>query len=914
MSNELADFVCEVGIKFYKKGQFSEALQEFQTVLTIDPQNETAQKYIALIESQIAAPITITPSSEEQTPLRQKSVAETSPAARIFPEAQKEKTLDEFMLKMQKELSGEIYQSEEEAKAALLGQEALPKILVLDAEIKNLKFPLEIEQSKSIIMQGKNIRRFLITEPEILIPERINANEIKFTGKSLGYVYLHIWDEQERWTLEFLVIPLRPTMPTLEEEMRRTEETAKNIRLSYSFDWSFVETGRRLDSLKRSSYTTTHSFGLVGTPETPYGNLNFRSSVSSVEDQTRLNYFSLGLHNGKFGQFKDFNLNTFDYNPAISNLAFSGSNLRGVMLNSPAFDKKIEYTTFWGREGGGRYAGLSPGLAKIKNSFNSGLDVRYFPKEKQSYSASVFHGWGRQRLADLPSYTYDLSASNKYNSWDWKYEIANDSDVFSHLLKTGYKFSKGKISNELRESDKRYSSLNSLGYKTGELGLLTSFDYKPFANFAISSRLDVYKDRLYPNPDSPEYWNEDFEWNSNLLINPLTSLNSHYGLQNDLGKVSAYRSHDAGIGLSRTFEWIRRINTNINYRYGIYKYFTSPSSDYISNKILLGLRFNLIGAWEYYANEDLGWVEPLNSADGTASPRAFETGLGWQEQIFKSPFYGNMRLAYRDEENSSSAFSFLSGEDYIEQYAELSFKPKPEIEVFVNERVRNVWAEKAEVKKRVDLTFYSGLRYGWDTGLRWESVGTVEGYVFKDLNSDGLRQRDEAPIEGIKVWLGKDKFQVTDIFGYYKFKKVRARKVFANIDTTTIPTGFVLTGPATQEVAIAQGQRMQANFGIISRTEITGIVFEDLNGDGEYSLDDKGVAGVVFRLEDGTEAKTDDYGRYTFSNLTAGKHKITLDLISLPTIYIPNVSIFRDVDLMEGASYNYNIPVQKIGE
>ncbi len=356
MSNDLADFVCEVGIKFYKKGQFSDALQEFQTVLTIDPQNETAKKYISLIESQIAAPIIITP-SEEQTPSGQKPAAETSPAAKIFPEAQKEKSLDEFMFKMQKELRGETYLSEEELlskKTALLGKEALPKILILDDTIRNIKFPLEIEQEKSIIIRGKNISRFLITQPEILRAERINSDEVKFTGISLGYTYLHIWDEKERWTLEFLVVPPKPTIPTLEEEMRKAEETVKNIRLSYSLDYSTFETGRRFGSLKRSSYTMTHSFGLVGEPETPYGNLIFALSVNSVKEQTNLNSLGLGLSNGKIGPFKGFKLYTFDYNSGVSNLAFSGANLRVVMLNSPAFYKKFNYNEFWAREGGGR--------------------------------------------------------------------------------------------------------------------------------------------------------------------------------------------------------------------------------------------------------------------------------------------------------------------------------------------------------------------------------------------------------------------------------------------------------------------------------------------------------------------------------------------------------------------------------
>ncbi len=107
-SSDLADFVCSVGIKFYKKGQFSEALKEFQTVLGIDPNNKTAKQYIDLIESQTAAPIVISP-SEEQKFSGQKLIQGLSPAEKIFPEAKKEKSMDEFMLKMDKEMQGDVY-------------------------------------------------------------------------------------------------------------------------------------------------------------------------------------------------------------------------------------------------------------------------------------------------------------------------------------------------------------------------------------------------------------------------------------------------------------------------------------------------------------------------------------------------------------------------------------------------------------------------------------------------------------------------------------------------------------------------------------------------------------------------------------------------------------------------------------
>jgi hypothetical protein len=88
-------------------------------------------------------------------------------------------------------------------------------------------------------------------------------------------------------------------------------------------------------------------------------------------------------------------------------------------------------------------------------------------------------------------------------------------------------------------------------------------------------------------------------------------------------------------------------------------------------------------------------------------------------------------------------------------------------------------------------------------------------------------------------------------------------------------------------------------------------VFEDINGDGKPSANEPGVKGVVLVLEDGSKVTTDTSGRYAFSKASVGEHTLTLDLKTLPTKYLPTVPIFKDINLFEGISYVYNIPLKK---
>jgi hypothetical protein len=57
---------------------------------------------------------------------------------------------------------------------------------------------------------------------------------------------------------------------------------------------------------------------------------------------------------------------------------------------------------------------------------------------------------------------------------------------------------------------------------------------------------------------------------------------------------------------------------------------------------------------------------------------------------------------------------------------------------------------------------------------------------------------------------------------------------------------------------------------------------------------------------------TDNTGRYLFSKAILGQHTLKLDLNSLPPEYIPTVPITKDIELTEGASYIYNIPLQRL--
>ncbi|MFH1414309.1 MAG: pilus assembly protein N-terminal domain-containing protein [Candidatus Omnitrophota bacterium] len=908
------EYLCEIGMKYYNQGMYDDALHEFNKALLVKPGYKPVLRYIRMVEEVVVPPELPSP----EPPIEERFLpVDFTPSSETSAGAMQE-ILD--LLELQQEMieyRRAIYPQAVNAalpvslKEVVPGRKILPEVMYLDDSFVKITQPIEIAQGSSILIRTNNIRRFLLTQPEVLTVQRNSPDELLLTGKGIGYTYLHVWDDSGRRTMEFLGVYPKPESPTYEEILRRELEKKRNFKLRYSLSWSSYESGRRLDNLERTNYSWVHGIGLSG--PTPYGHFNSQASIrsSDASSDANLTYLTISLLDGRWGPFKGFDMRAVDFSPNVSNLAMSRLGLRGVMFESPAFNNKFNYITFWGREGGGRFGDLSPDLLQTRHAFLEGVNLSYSPTEKQNYRFTVVHGHGRDRELHLNRYSYDLVSNWHIDNWHLGYEIAHDSESFAHLFNTRYTKPKLNLSAELRNIDKNYFTITEGTWRQGELGALFNLNYKPTEQLYITSRLDLYLDRLNPALDNNDRWNEDFDWSANYRLDPDTSLGFTYTFQNQLGRISQIRYQSPGLSVSKKLNFFKDIYSYLNYYHQENKNFSAPGSDYINERLYGGIQFELIGDVYYYLNGEYNWLTERQAA-ARSKPRAWETGLSWSNRFGQSPFYGNFRINYRNEEETTSGLSFLSGQDYIEGYSQLSYRPNPDAEIYGACRVRNIWADSPSVAKRIDVDFNAGMRYVWDTGISYESVGSIKGYVFKDLNSDGLRQRDEAPVEGIRIWLGKDKSQVTDLFGYYKFKNVRGRKAFVNLDTSSLPAGFVPTVPVTQGVNIEHSRMINVDFGMISRTEISGIVFEDADGNLKYNKGDTGLKNAAVTLEDGRKVLTDDAGRYSFRNIPYGDHTIILDLSSLPVYYIPQIAIKKEITLFEGVTYIYDIPLKKL--
>lgn len=160
-----------------------------------------------------------------------------------------------------------------------------------------------------------------------------------------------------------------------------------------------------------------------------------------------------------------------------------------------------------------------------------------------------------------------------------------------------------------------------------------------------------------------------------------------------------------------------------------------------------------------------------------------------------------------------------------------------------------------------------------------QAAGAISGVVFEDLNGDGTRDVNEPGIGGVAVqWSGQagTKSTTTAGDGSYQFAGVTPGS-YTVIETD--PAGFSSTTPNQRTVHLASGGSATAIFGDQATASVSGVVFDDVNGNGRQDAGEGGLGGVIVRLSGGSgeprSATTTGDGAFVFAEVTPGAYLVT---------------------------------------
>ena len=759
---------------------------------------------------------------------------------------------------------------------------------------------IQIAINEALIIEGESIKRYLVVDKRVINVERIDDKRIKVVAKNIGITFLHIWEQDRRWTFNVKVTP--PIFVSPKEE-RKLVYYSEPFKFLYNAEWRSYYKGRRLGTMDRKTLSFDQWLGFYG--ETPYGVFDGSLRLAKYGNKIELTNYTLGLTDGNIFGFKDFNVRIFDIYKGFSQLSYPGELVKGILWESYAFNKKVSYSVIWGKEREAAYGYITPGVLAKRESYIEGVRLMFFPLENTRYSFNYARGYGSGRETYLKDSVYSFEFAHSRNGKHITSEIAYNEDSIAATVNSSFNIGKARFGVNFRDIEKNFTTITGRPADQGEIGALLSMSMDFSNNTHLSTSLDIYRDRYMFNPSKKRKPNFDWQFNINKMFSDNSSLSANIYYTNDPGLSFPRRYLSIRTNYSKSIKLFngKRLSFFIGPSYQRSRNPLSKSSDYDIYNIFSGLRYYLTSNLSYYINYTYGWL--TERIDGSkSSPFVWETGIDYYKK-FNPRWRGDFRFYYRDEEDTTSTHSFLAGEDSIEGSLRLTYSPVPDVEFFIDGRVRNVWAEEASTQKYIEGEIRLGLKSTFDLPFSFSPKGKISGFVFKDLNGDGKKDKDDSFISGVKIKIGK-KEVVTDRTGHFSMQ-IRAKKVVVSVDPQSLPSGYVFTTPSNLEVEIENGVEKTLEFGVTTNSGIYGVVFYDANGNNKFDDADVPIRGVSVSI--GKKAVvTDSEGRYFFRGLRKGEYSLFFDINTVPLKYIPSVPIKKAIELSEGVNYLYNIP------
>ncbi|MBU1996914.1 MAG: pilus assembly protein N-terminal domain-containing protein, partial [Candidatus Omnitrophica bacterium] len=296
--------------------------------------------------------------------------------------------------------------------------------LYLNAEVENSQpnTRIRLELNQSLIIEGESIKRLLAITPGVIESEIVGQDQIKVSAIRIGSTYLHIWDQNKRWTFNVeIIFPIRKSSIKSQEDQE--EEKGEPFKFAYSADWTSYYDGNSIRSLERNHLNYIQWAGIYG--ETPYGKMDASATFNMFDQSTEVTGYGVGLTNGKIGNFKDFTIRGFDTSKEFSDLTLPGKSFRGFILDAYAFDHRVAYSYMHGRDKS-TFSRVSAGILEKQESFLEGFKMTLFPDQENNVSFNFARGYGIARSEQLKDRVFSVQGQRRIKDVMFDMEVAYD--------------------------------------------------------------------------------------------------------------------------------------------------------------------------------------------------------------------------------------------------------------------------------------------------------------------------------------------------------------------------------------------------------------------------------------------------------------------------------------------------------
>ena len=769
-----------------------------------------------------------------------------------------------------------------------------------------IKPKLQIAYHSSVILEGKNIRRFLVVDDAFIGIRIIDQDHIEIDALRIGTTFFHIWDDSGRHTFYVeVVFPPYVNAAGNGQQMNGVQHS-KPFKVTYTNDWDTYYSGKNIPDLKRQSYEFEQSLAVTG--ETPYGFFDTSGDYIDFNSFSQFDTYTIGLSQIPVEGTSNFNLRGFDALRYLSPLTLPGTRLRGAFADVDLLGDTLGLSVSHGQEQA-PLGFLTVNETQFTDSYIDAFKLTLFPKSNNDqYSFNYATAYGQDRQRYLSDHVYSVEGQHKFNEFlTMNAEEGSDSSHDASLA--SLKWQEGTFNTGLhfRNIDKDYTTISTLPAYQGETSLdwTTDADLKEFTE---STFVEAYRDRLDLNPNDSGAYNFDANGQLRKNFTPSFWSDTDFNYVDTPGELSPMSSLGVDERLSKSFGIWNSLRGTV-FGGGGYQNSHSPGSDitnYDREDVTTGIQLPLTRQISSYVNYEYDWLNQPG-AGGYSNPGVLNAGFEYQRQI-NSKLTFNGQVDYHDELGvKTSNSSYLSGEESVIITTGFNYTPMPDMNIFGDCDASKVLSHIGNPSYD-DFEVHLGMRITFGGATYWDPLGTVSGIVFKDRNQNGKFGPGDVGVPDVKIKVG-DKVVVTDKKGRYRVQ-IRAKGVDVVPVLDSIPGGLLFSTPQTLNVRVFQGRVSHADFGLLSQTGIYGLVFVDRSGTGVPNEGDKFIGKVIVTLDGKFSQKSDTHGAFYFRNVVPGDHVISININTLALNMVPLIKLKNKINVAEGTNYMFNIPVQ----
>jgi len=306
-----------------------------------------------------------------------------------------------------------------------------------------------------------------------------------------------------------------------------------------------------------------------------------------------------------------------------------------------------------------------------------------------------------------------------------------------------------------------------------------------------------------------------------------------------------------------------------------------------------------------YARDRLKEEDVSTEPRATTYPDQLTLSGGWSRTFRKVPLSLNADIRYVNEAATHGKIHQpFFNEDRLEAHAGMTVPVRDSAQLFVDSRIALTQSTIA-APDRAEFSLLSGMRMLLDTKLYIPRKGTVDGFLYSDLNLNGLHDAGEPGMAGYKISDEGGAQTQTNSEGYYRLKvKEGPARISA---ASQIPDGFFYTTANWQELEILPKTKTRIDFGIAAQFQVKGRAYVDVNHSGVFDAGDTAMPKIRLSLSSGQTAVTSPDGFYNIQRVPPGANKIRISFESIPVGYRTETAIDKKLEAAPGDVYHFDV-------